>query len=879
MDDAERLAMQRRVLTERFGLAVEEEEGDAQEALGRPGPTTTTTTTTLWERWGGREGKSGTREEDGDSFAGVVRENGHGGEEEEGGGGRAGAAPSVVVLEPEDAFASRENGLEIRARHFEYDPARHARARSRRELSTVTPVTVYASPYTESTSRRIAVDAHVITYAVKSHIRCIARQSGERALLKGHGGDVVDMVMPQAPLDAPSTTAPPGVLLSAAADGSVYLWRAECAPAPNYGTDMALLAAPLWHTQTQPREPHASAVRVAIAPDATHLAYTDADAVWLQRYDRQQRQVCGEGVRVPVSQRVTDLCWVSPAEEDDDGGWWLLIGTADGTLLVVEAASGRLQHTFPRVHDGAIERVLAVRDGVFGTASTACRVLHLWRLPHKALGCSSSSGQLEHLAQLSLQAVGGYFHLATDPSGEWVFMANVPRKRLFIVHLGAAAATGGGTAAPAVPDFLVELPTRQSILSCSVTRTESRERDVDVASGLPQMVQEVQLDLWCVHEKSIQAYHVLRRDLLPAAEAAADDDHDGSSSSSPPPPPRPSASPSGDLAGRRREASSQSMSPASTSTASAPLRMNMQTHELYETFHRQQQQQTQSLPRLPMPPPNASPGGGVMVLSPRPDDEAMGRWEARLDALTGAMQQLVQRVERWGDGGPQASSEAAVTRALHAVMAERLVPALDRALRDVAGSLSEALDASVARHAQWLWQQWREHGGSGMYGMEGYREAAASNTRGPAIASPPVPASPREQIRQQLAAAPPQLDRAFHLALCASDLPLLLWLCGQCEPEAVCDQLSQPVLLSLVQQLSFDLRADTECKLRYLEEALSLIDPQDAVIREHVPATMQQLVQNVDAQVLSSTATGIEAGWKSRARMLRKVAVLLRAPK
>ncbi|KAK4535976.1 hypothetical protein CDCA_CDCA06G2001 [Cyanidium caldarium] len=874
MDDAERLAMQRRALTERFGLEVEEE-GDVPEAPGRPGPTTT-----VWGRWGRREGKSGTQGEGGDSFISTVRENGHGGEGE-GGGGGAGAVPSVVVLEPEDAFASRENGLEIRARYFEYDPARHAHARSRRELSTVTPVTVYASPYVESTSRRIAVDAHVITYAVKSHIRCIARQSGERALLKGHSGDVVDMVMPQAPLDAPSTASPPGVLLSAAADGSVYLWRVECAPAASDGADMALLAAALWHTQTQTREPHASAVRVAIAPDATHLAYTDADAVWLQRYDRQQRQVRGEGVRVPVLPRVTDLCWVSPSEEGG-GEWRLLIGTADGTLLVVEVASGRLQHSFPKVQDGAIERVLAVRDGVFGTASTACRVLHLWRLPLMAFDSSSgSSNQLEHLAQLSLQAVGGYFHLATDPSGEWVFMANVPRKRLFIVHLGAAAATEGGTAAAAVPDFLVELPTRQSILSCSVTRTESHERDVDAASGLPQMVQEVQLDLWCVHEKSIQAYHVLRRDLLPAADAAADDDHGGSS----PPPSHPSASPSGDLAGRRQEASSRSMSPASTSTSSAPLRMNMQTHELYETFHRQQQQQqqqqqqTQALPRLPMPPPNASPGGGVMVLSPRLNDEAMGRWEARLDTLTGAVQHLVERVERWGDSEPQASSEAAVTRALQAVIAERLVPALDRALRDVAGSLSEALDASVARHAQWLWQQWREHGASAMYGMGEYRQTAASNTRDPAIAPPAIPASPREQIRQQLAAAPPQLDRAFHLALCASDLPLLLWLCGQCEPEAVCDQLSQPVLLSLAQQLSFDLRADTECKLRYLEEALSLIDPQDAIIREHVPATMQQLVQNVDAQVLSSTASGIEAGWKSRARMLRKLAVLLRAPK
>ena len=63
-----------------------------------------------------------------------------------------------------------------------------------------------------------------------------------------------------------------------------------------------------------------------------------------------------------------------------------------------------------------------------------------------------------------------------------------------------------------------------------------------------------------------------------------------------------------------------------------------------------------------------------------------------------------------------------------------------------------------------------------------------------------------------------ELNRAFETALSTSDLSLVLYLCQQVTPEDVFDKtpcpLSQPVLLSLVQQLSVDLSEHVDLKLR-----------------------------------------------------------------
>ena len=65
-----------------------------------------------------------------------------------------------------------------------------------------------------------------------------------------------------------------------------------------------------------------------------------------------------------------------------------------------------------------------------------------------------------------------------------------------------------------------------------------------------------------------------------------------------------------------------------------------------------------------------------------------------------------------------------------------------------------------------------------------------------------------------------QFDAAFEKALSTSDLQLVLYVCQQLSPEEVFDKapspLSQPVLLSLIQQLSVDFKEHIEIKLKYV---------------------------------------------------------------
>lgn len=60
-------------------------------------------------------------------------------------------------------------------------------------------------------------------------------------------------------------------------------------------------------------------------------------------------------------------------------------------------------------------------------------------------------------------------------------------------------------------------------------------------------------------------------------------------------------------------------------------------------------------------------------------------------------------------------------------------------------------------------------------------------------------------------------------ALSARNVQLITWLCSKMDPHAIFSMrplpLSQYVLLSLIQQLGFDLTRDTELKLTWLREA------------------------------------------------------------
>ncbi|KAM9814824.1 enhancer of mRNA-decapping protein 4 isoform 1-T1 [Syngnathus typhle] len=90
-----------------------------------------------------------------------------------------------------------------------------------------------------------------------------------------------------------------------------------------------------------------------------------------------------------------------------------------------------------------------------------------------------------------------------------------------------------------------------------------------------------------------------------------------------------------------------------------------------------------------------------------------------------------------------------------------------------------------------------------------------------------------------------QLNQAFQQALSATDLNLVLYVCETIDSQQVFGQqpcpLSQPVLLSLIQQLSSNLNTRSELKISYLEDALMNLDHGDPRTRDHMASVLTQV--------------------------------------
>ncbi|XP_070686794.1 enhancer of mRNA-decapping protein 4 isoform X2 [Pempheris klunzingeri] len=90
-----------------------------------------------------------------------------------------------------------------------------------------------------------------------------------------------------------------------------------------------------------------------------------------------------------------------------------------------------------------------------------------------------------------------------------------------------------------------------------------------------------------------------------------------------------------------------------------------------------------------------------------------------------------------------------------------------------------------------------------------------------------------------------QLNQAFQQALSATDLNLVLYVCETIDSQQVFGQhpcpLSQPVLLSLIQQLSSNLATRSELKIGYLEDAVMNLDHGDPLTRDHMASVLGQV--------------------------------------
>ncbi|XP_041454120.1 enhancer of mRNA-decapping protein 4-like isoform X1 [Lytechinus variegatus] len=106
-----------------------------------------------------------------------------------------------------------------------------------------------------------------------------------------------------------------------------------------------------------------------------------------------------------------------------------------------------------------------------------------------------------------------------------------------------------------------------------------------------------------------------------------------------------------------------------------------------------------------------------------------------------------------------------------------------------------------------------------------------------------IQAKIKQLIEQKL------INAAFQHALNASDLRVVVFTCNEVTPDTIFTDdgclLEQPVLLSLIQQLSQDLGSQTKIKCTYIDEALLAVDTTFPVTREHLSGIITELCRQI----------------------------------
>jgi enhancer of mRNA-decapping protein 4 len=94
------------------------------------------------------------------------------------------------------------------------------------------------------------------------------------------------------------------------------------------------------------------------------------------------------------------------------------------------------------------------------------------------------------------------------------------------------------------------------------------------------------------------------------------------------------------------------------------------------------------------------------------------------------------------------------------------------------------------------------------------------------------------------------MEQAITAALNARNMDVLGWLCSKLDPHIVFTKyppLPQHVLLSLIQQLGYDLSRETTVRVNWLREALLAVDTRDRATEEHGAGILNRLLDNLES--------------------------------
>ncbi|XP_048508923.1 enhancer of mRNA-decapping protein 4 isoform X4 [Athalia rosae] len=223
------------------------------------------------------------------------------------------------------------------------------------------------------------------------------------------------------------------------------------------------------------------------------------------------------------------------------------------------------------------------------------------------------------------------------------------------------------------------------------------------------------------------------------------------------------------------------------------------------------------------------------------------------DAFSRGTREYIQNVDAVADKQRQRRNEQQ-SEALAATVRQELQNELTKGVRVIQEGTTRVVRDTIRENFS---QHLTEISGARLFGKLEIISRSRATTPGP---STPVGADAQARVLNLLQRG--QLNAAFQQALSASDLNLVVLVCERTEPSRVFATppapggarclLQQPVLLSLIQQLSADLGHRTELKYRWLEEAVMNLNPEDPVTHGHMGTVLLTLQNQLAAFVAAN---------------------------
>lgn len=387
-------------------------------------------------------------------------------------------------------------------------------AMEKRSLRT-TAVTMYASQLGDGGGRKIAVSNAVVSYIVGGHIRAIERASSASTLLKGHQASVIDTEFLSVREKSLGDHGPHvSVLGSVGEDGLAHIWRLSRANAVFEVSDKLSIPHPL-----ADRDGHYS--RIAFRPGSGSIVAANGLGAAVVLLDLNSPIVRVAEIVKMNGETMLRNHFLNPSAEAPGLNATPLGENASACVWqcenVISVARGR-SVTFwsflnagtyvgrlPRIVETPIHQMIALEPEILLLSVEEGRTIEIWYVgkPDKEIPEPMRLCQTVHLKDHKSKEP---YHacLATDPQKDIVIVANSKGKTMIAMHYNKKLK---------MVDALTEIPTKQPVLSMSITRTQSlSSMNQNLMSGV-DVADEILL--WCVQPKGIQMFNLKTNDCLP----------------------------------------------------------------------------------------------------------------------------------------------------------------------------------------------------------------------------------------------------------------------------------------------------------------------------------------------------------------------------